>query len=84
MGRYRAKYSPHCSPKTRRPAEQTRATPKIWQTKSDFDAKAAEFGKAVADNRGKAKSSLDGLKAAMGGVFKACDNCHEDYRQPQQ
>jgi cytochrome c556 len=34
----------------------------------------------VAENRAKAKESLDGLKVAVGAVGKACDNCHEDYR----
>lgn len=58
----------------------TRAAPKIWQAKADFDAKAAEFGKAVADNRDKAKQSLDGVKAAVAAVGKSCDNCHADYR----
>jgi cytochrome c556 len=58
----------------------TRAAPKIWETKADFDAKAAEFGKAVADNRDKAKQSLDGLKEAVGAVGKTCDSCHEPYR----
>jgi cytochrome c556 len=58
----------------------TRASPKIWQAKADFDAKAAEFGKVVADNRAKAKQSLDGLKAAVAAVGKSCDNCHADYR----
>jgi cytochrome c556 len=38
----------------------------------------------VAENRDKAKSSLDDLKAAIPVVGKACDNCHEDYRLPQQ
>jgi cytochrome c556 len=33
----------------------------------------------VADNRAKAKD-VDGLKAAVGAVGKACDNCHESYR----
>ena len=63
---------------------ETRATSKIWVNKKDFDAKAAEFGKAVADNRDKAKASLDGLKAAIPVVGKTCDNCHEDYRASQQ
>jgi cytochrome c556 len=58
---------------------QTRATAKIWETRSDFQAKDAAFGKAVADNRDKAKT-LDGLKASVTAVFKACDNCHERYR----
>jgi cytochrome c556 len=58
----------------------TRAAPKIWDNKADFDAKAAAFGKAVAENRDKAKQSLDGLKAAVGAVGDACDDCHKDYR----
>lgn len=62
---------------------ETRATAKIWQTKSDFDAKAAAFGKATADNRDKAKASVDDLKTAVAAVGKTCDACHEDYRQPQ-
>ena len=62
----------------------TRATPKIWLNKNDFDAKAAAFGKAVAENRDQAKASLDGLKAAIPVVGKACDACHEDYRVPKQ
>jgi cytochrome c556 len=58
----------------------TRASPKIWQNKADFDAKAAEFGKAVAENRDRAKQSVEGLKAAVSVVGHACDNCHKDYR----
>jgi cytochrome c556 len=59
---------------------ETRASPKIWENKADFDAKSAAFGKVVADNRDKAKQSLDGLKAAVGAVGEACDDCHKDYR----
>lgn len=60
---------------------KTRAMPKIWETKKDFDDKAAAFGKAVAENRAKAVASLDGLKAAMREVGDVCDDCHEDYRR---
>jgi cytochrome c556 len=63
---------------------ETHASPKIWQNKKDFDEKSAEFGKAVADTREKAKASLDGLKAAIPVIGKACDNCHQDYRLTQQ
>src|SRR6476619_2117139 len=45
----------------------TRATPKIWETRSDFEAKVAAFGKAVADNRDKAKN-LDEVKVALAAV----------------
>ncbi len=59
----------------------TRALPKIWETKADFDAKMAAFAKAVADNKGKAKT-LDELKVSYPMVSKACGNCHEPYRRP--
>jgi cytochrome c556 len=64
--------------------QKTRAASKIWVTKADFDAKAAEFGKVVAENRDKAKGSLDGLRAAIPLVGNACDNCHKDYRLAKQ
>jgi cytochrome c556 len=61
----------------------TRATPKVWETRSDFEAKVAAFGKAVADNRDKAKN-VDELKVALAAVGKTCDGCHEPYRKPAQ
>lgn len=75
-----AKRLPGLFPDNSRTGGDTRAAPKIWDAKGDFDAKSAAFGKAVADNRDKAKASLDGLKAAIPEVGKTCDNCHEDYR----
>jgi len=75
---------PGLFPDNSKTGQKTRAAPKIWQTKADFDAKAAAFGKAVAETRDKAKASSDGLKGAIGVVGKACDNCHEDYRLSQQ
>ncbi|MSO68408.1 MAG: cytochrome c [Pseudolabrys sp.] len=74
---------PGLFPDNSKTGQETKATPKIWQNKKDFDEKAAAFGKAVADNRAKATASLDGLKAAIPVVGKACDNCHEDYRLTQ-
>ena len=62
---------------------ETRATAKVWETKSDFDAKAAAFGKAVADNRDNAKN-VGELKAALSAVGKTCDGCHEQYRARQR
>ena len=61
----------------------TRATPKIWETRSDFEAKVAAFGKAVADNRDKAKN-VDEVKVALAAVGKTCDGCHEPYRARQR
>ncbi len=71
---------PGLFPDTSKTGQKTRAASKIWLTKTDFDAKAAAFGKAVAENRNKAKASLDGLRAAIPAVANACDACHKDYR----
>jgi cytochrome c556 len=73
---------PGLFPENSKTGHDTNALPAIWQNKSDFDAQAAAFGKAVAENRAKAIASLDGLKAAIGVVGAACDNCHKDYRAP--
>jgi cytochrome c556 len=75
---------PGLFPANSKTGEKTRAAPAIWDHKQDFDLKAAEFAKAVADNRAKAKESLDGLKAAFKPVGDACDNCHKDYRLSQR
>lgn len=63
------------------PGAETRALPKIWENKADFEAKAAALGKAVADNKDKAKT-LDELKVAFPNISKACGNCHDNYRRP--
>ena len=60
-------------------AGDTKASPKVWQTKADFDAKVAEFAKVVAESRPKVKT-LDGVKATLSVVGKACDTCHDTYR----
>lgn len=75
---------PGLFPENSKTGGDNRASPKIWLNKKDFDEKAAAFGKTVADNRDKAKASLDGLKAAIPVVGKGCDNCHEDYRLSKQ
>jgi cytochrome c556 len=75
---------PSLFPDNSKTGGDNRASPKIWLNKKDFDAKTAAFAKAVAENHDKAKSSLDGLRAAIPVVGKACDNCHEDYRLSKQ
>ena len=71
---------PSLFPDNAKTGGDNRASPKIWENKKDFEEKAAEFGKAVAENRAKAVASLDGLKAAIPVVGQACDNCHKPYR----
>ena len=75
---------PGLFPDNSKTGQKTRAAPKIWMTKADFDAKAAVFAKVVAGNRDKAKASLVGLRAAVPVVADACDNCHKDYRLAKQ
>ena len=75
-----AKKFPELFPGNSQIGQETRAASKIWITKADFDAKAAEFGKVVAENRVKAKASLAGLRAAIPSIGNACDNCHKEYR----
>ena len=75
---------PGLFPDNSKTGQETRASSKIWVSKVDFDAKAAEFGKAVAENRDKAKTSLDELRAAIPVVGNACDSCHKDYRLSKQ
>jgi cytochrome c556 len=61
----------------------TRALPKVWENKPDFDNKLAAWSKAVADNKDKGKT-LDELKGSFASVNNACNNCHELYRRPSQ
>jgi cytochrome c556 len=74
---------PKLFPTPPKPGEETRAALKIWETKADFDARTAAFGKAVADNRDKAKT-LDGLKAVFAAIENSCNDCHGDYRARRQ
>jgi len=71
---------PSLFPDNSKTGGDNRASPKIWLNKKDFEAKAAAFAKSVAETREKAKSSLDGLKAAIPVVGKTCDDCHKEYR----
>jgi cytochrome c556 len=62
------------------PADATsRALPKIWENKADFEAKAAALAKAASEGK---HSTLDELKASFPNVQQACANCHDNYRRP--
>jgi cytochrome c556 len=59
----------------------TRAREGIWTNKSDFDAKAADLGKAAADLEAAAKSGDEAAtRKAAGAVGKACGACHDQFR----
>ena len=55
------------------------SSPKIWEDKAGFDAKIADFTKAVSDAKAKIKDA-DTLKANFPSIGKACGGCHETYR----
>lgn len=54
-------------------------SPKVWEDKAGYDAKAASFAKAVTEAKAKIKD-LDSLKANFPGIGKECGACHETYR----
>jgi cytochrome c556 len=73
-----AKAQPLFSANTKEGGDTT-ASPKIWETKADFDAKFVKFG-ADAKAAGAKVTDLDSFKAAFGDVAKNCGGCHNDYR----
>ena len=54
-------------------------SPKVWEDKAGFQAKVANFAKAVAEAKPKIKD-LDSLKANFSSVTKECGGCHETFR----
>jgi cytochrome c556 len=77
-----AKKLPNLFPDDSKTGEKTRAKAEIWQNKADFNAKIADFAKAVSEAKAKAPSA-DSFKAAFPAIGKACGNCHEKYRGPR-
>ena len=63
--------------------EKTRASPKIWENRADFDAKLAAFIKVAGEAKTKATNE-EAFKTVHQAVIKACDNCHADYRMRRQ
>ena len=63
--------------------EKTRAMPKIWENRADFEAKMAAFIKVAGEAKAKA-TNLAALKEIHPAVIKGCDNCHADYRMRRQ
>jgi cytochrome c556 len=58
---------------------KTAATPKIWETKADFDKRLDEMG-SLATAAGKA-ATLDDFKAGFGKLGGTCKGCHDAYRK---
>ena len=63
--------------------DNTRAMPKVWENRADFDAKMAEMVKVAGEAKAKALNEAS-FKEIHPAVVKACDNCHADYRARRQ
>jgi cytochrome c556 len=55
------------------------ATPKIWESKADFDKRLAEMG-TLASKAADAKT-VDDFKPAFGQLGGTCKGCHDTYRK---
>lgn len=60
-------------------AGETKAKAAIWSDHAGFDAAAAGFRKAVADNAPTAGTE-DGFKAGFTAVANACRACHQSFK----
>jgi len=60
----------------------SRALARIWDDPKAWNAEIAKFAKDIADNRPKAVSGVDGLKAAVAPILADCTSCHEGFRRP--
>jgi len=67
------------STKGLKPEGDYSSSPKIWEDKAGFEAKIADFSKAVADAKAKIKD-VDTLKVSFPAIGKACGGCHETFR----
>ena len=74
-----AKVMPTLFPDTAKTGGETRALPKIWEDRADFDARWVKLGKD-ADAASAKITDEASLKVAFGDVTKNCDNCHDTYR----
>lgn len=75
-----AKVMPAQYPENAKTGGETRALPKIWETKSDFDARFVKLNKDAADAAGKIKDEAT-FKTTYAEVTKNCDSCHDSYRK---
>lgn len=58
---------------------ETKATAAVWSDRKGFEAAAAAFAKAVADNAAKG-TTADGFKTAFTAVAGECRTCHQTYK----
>jgi cytochrome c556 len=66
-------------------AGETRALPLIWQKPEDFKAAQKVFSEAAPKLLSAADAGdLDALKSTYGDLGKACKNCHDTFRAPEE
>ena len=66
-------------------AGKTRALPVIWQKPEDFKAAQKVFSDAAPKLLAAANAGdLDAVKSTYGDLGKACKNCHDTFRRPEE
>ena len=58
----------------------TRAKPEIWKDKAKFDKQAQDAKAESVKFAAAAGNGLDALRAAIGPMGRACNNCHDDFQ----
>ena len=58
----------------------TKAKAEIWANKAKFDKNASDAKVETAKLAASAGNGLDALRAAIGPVGRACQNCHDDFQ----
>ena len=58
----------------------TKASPKVWTDKADFEAHAAKLASDAKAAAAAADGGLDTFKPAIGAVAANCKACHQTYR----
>jgi cytochrome c556 len=58
----------------------TRAKPEIWKDRAKFDKYAQDARAESAKFAAAAGNGLDALRAAIGPMGRACNNCHDDFQ----
>ena len=71
-------------PKGSETGGETTASPKVWESFADFDAKGKKFASDAAAAQKAAANGADAFKAAFGEVTKNCKGCHDAYRVPKK
>ncbi|MFL6547184.1 MAG: c-type cytochrome [Povalibacter sp.] len=67
-----------------KPGVKTRAKEEIWSKPQDFEAAQKRFADAASKfNKAAASGDLTAVRAQFGDVGKACKNCHDTFRTPE-